>query len=92
MTLEEAIALAAADMDEFFVEKIIRHTGNGNIPSVGSTWFVGWAMKRGTILGYLGQLKNSNLSKFTLMRMELNFKRKFKLREMRYLDGNSCHH
>jgi hypothetical protein len=32
MTLEEAIALAAADMDEFFVEKIIRHAGPGNNP------------------------------------------------------------
>jgi Chromo (CHRromatin Organisation MOdifier) domain len=29
MTLEDAIALAAADMDEFVVEKIIRHAGRG---------------------------------------------------------------
>jgi hypothetical protein len=32
MPLEEAISLAAADMDEFFVEKIIRHAGRGNNP------------------------------------------------------------
>jgi hypothetical protein len=32
MTLEEAIALAAVDLDEFFVESIIRHTGTGKDP------------------------------------------------------------
>jgi hypothetical protein len=54
MTLEEAMALAAADMDEFFVEKIIRHAGRGNNPKLellgplvglwrwGDTW-LSWA-------------------------------------------------
>jgi hypothetical protein len=32
MTEEEARELAAADMDEFFVEEIISHRGNGNNP------------------------------------------------------------
>ena len=32
MTEEEATALAAVDLDEFYVEKIVGHTGTGRNP------------------------------------------------------------
>jgi hypothetical protein len=32
MTMEDAIALAAVDMDEFYVDKIVEHMGNGKNP------------------------------------------------------------
>jgi hypothetical protein len=32
MTEEEATALAAVDMDEFYVEKIVEHSGSGKNP------------------------------------------------------------
>jgi hypothetical protein len=41
MTLEEARGLAAVDMDEFFVDKVIRHGGPGNNPKRW-TYLVRW--------------------------------------------------
>jgi hypothetical protein len=54
MTEEEARELAAADMDEFFVEEIISHRGNGNNPKRWSIRSVGEATNLRMILGYLG--------------------------------------
>ena len=54
MSKEKIDTLAATDLDEFYVEKIIGHSGPGGIQRSGSLESVGLDMSLKTILCWIG--------------------------------------